>query len=268
MRITLFLLRDPAPAGSGVLHAPDRFREVNLADADGVTWQLLVSGGVAHEASWVKSLRPIIEDDELAELQTLSSSAVLLVLHGNRAFALTFGHGYHAIDPKYVERGFGLRVAANVIAANRVTSADTRGMSGTGRNQKTMLATASDLYALGIEPTEEWVRQLSGEASEKSFAATAAGADSLQLTTKDFSLAGLPQKLGDIWSRYQSDAYRAEFGFLDNFIRLDRADPAVSELDEVVEEMVLAEDAAISFAAPDPFEQLRVDHYAIKYRKE
>lgn len=141
-------------------------------------------------------------------------------------------------------------------------------MSGSGKNQKTMLATASALYDLGIEPTEEWVRQLSGKVTQQDFATTAAGADSLRLTIKDFSLTQLPEKLTGIWERFEADDYVKDFAFLDNFIRLDRSDPLIEELDHIVEAMVLNRDGSLSFAAPDPFEQLHVDAYGMKYRRE
>jgi uncharacterized protein (TIGR04141 family) len=268
MRITLYLLRDGAPATGDVLRDASRFREVAVHPATGITWNLLVSGSPPSDASWVKNLRPIVVSDKLPECRTSSSSAVLLAEHDGRVFAVTFGHGFHALDPQYVERGFGLRVTANVIAATRVTSADTRGMSGTGRNQKTILSTASALYDLGIEPTEEWVRQLSGKVTEQDFAATAAGADSLRLTIKDFALPQLPEKLARIRERFEATDYTKDFAFLDNFIRLDRSDPLVDELDEIVERMVRSRDDSLSFAAPDPFEQLHVDRYGIKYRRE
>jgi len=237
VRITLYLLRDETPPSADVLRDAGRFREVEIAPADGVDWHLFVSGHPPGEASWVKNLRPIVPSDDLLECRTSSSSAVLLIERNGRVFALTFGHGFHAIDAQYIERGFGLRVTANVIAATQVTSADTRGMSGNGRNQKTMLSTASALYDLGIEPTEEWVRQLSGKVTEQDFATTAAGADSLRLTIKDFSLTQLPEKLAGICERFEADDYVKDFAFLDNFIRLDRSDPLVSELDQVVEKL-------------------------------
>jgi uncharacterized protein (TIGR04141 family) len=267
VRITLYLLRKTSPAQRNVLHDSGRFREIDLLHDEDADWHLYVSGGPPRETSWVKSLRPIIGNDDLGELQSISSSAVLLVKYQQRTFAVTFGQGYHAIDPQYIERGFGLRVTANVIAANKITSADTRGMSGSGKNQRTMLSTASELYALGIEPTEEWVRQLSGKASEQNFATSAAGADSLRLTIKDFSLTKLPSKLSSIWRKYEASDYKKDFGFLDNFIRVDRSDPVIADLNETVERMVLDRDSSLSFAAPDPFEQLQVDSYQLKYRK-
>ena len=55
---------------------------------------------------------------------------------------------------------------------------------------------------------------------------------------------------------------------MDNFVRLDKRDPIVPELDEKVEQLIAAEDSSIGFAAPDPFEQLNVNHYVVNYRKK
>ena len=108
---------------------------------------------------------------------------------------LDFRHGYHAIEPRCIEQGFGVRATANIIASDQITSADTKGFNRSPRSQKTILSSASELYALGIEPAEEWVRQLSGKVKVQDVATTAAGADSLRLTIKNFSLTDLPDKL-------------------------------------------------------------------------
>src|SRR5687768_10916508 len=46
-------------------------------------------------------------------LRNQSSSFVLLVKVEGRFFAITFGHGFQAIDPAKIEPRFGLMVAAN-----------------------------------------------------------------------------------------------------------------------------------------------------------
>lgn len=266
MRITLYMFRSGTELSVDVLREGAKFREVSVRGVQGATWRLFVHPGRENVASWVENVRPIVVDDPLADLKTRSSSGVLLAEVDERLFAVTFGHGYHAPDPKLLQRGFGLRVTANTIA--KVSSADTRGLSSTGRSQKTILPTASELYALGIEPSEEWVRQLGGEVDQKDFATTAAGADSLRLTIKDFSLNDLPDKLRQILERYESTEYTRRFAFIDNFIGLDRKDEVVRELDEQVDTLLRARDSSIFFAAPDPFEQSNVDYHIVQYRKQ
>jgi uncharacterized protein (TIGR04141 family) len=235
----------------------------------GVAWTLFIRATDPREAAWVKSVRPlVVRDADLDDLKTRSTAGVLLASVGRQMFAVTFGHGFQALEPGFVVRGFGLKVTANIVASDRVTSADTRGLSRSSRSQKTVLPAASEFAELGIEPSDEWVRQLGGKVSATDFAATAEGADSLKLGIRDFTLTGLPSKLREIARLHRSDSYKRDFGFLDNFIRLDRRDELVNELDNMVEEMLLAGSEELGFAAPDPFEQKRVDYFVMKYRKE
>jgi uncharacterized protein (TIGR04141 family) len=123
------------------------------------------------------------------------------------------------------------------------------------------LPAPSELADLGIELNEDWVKQLSGKVDASDFASTAAGADSLKLSIADFELKDLPTKLMQITEFFESDSYKQDFGFIDNLVRLDAKDPLVGDLDRRVTEMVLEGGPDIYFAAPDPFEQLDVDHF-------
>ena len=269
MRISLYMLRRDTAFDRRVLRDGDRFDEVQLIPSDDVQWTLLVRPGYPKLASWVDNVKSVVVDEsKISKLNTQSSSGVLLVKTRDWLFAVTFGHGYHAIDPKYIEPAFGLRVTANVLRTNGITGADTKGLTKGARSQKTILPAANELYALGVDPSEEWVRQLSGKVDTHDFATTASGADSLRLSIKDFSLDRLPAKLEQIADRYEANDYKEDFGFLDNFLRLDRKDPLVDELDNEVEAMLARQDNDLGFAAPDPFEQLAVDHYMLQYRRK
>lgn len=271
MRITLYLLREGVKFDRSFLRDDgDKFKEITVTapSTANTRWRLFYQPRQARPASWVENVQSIVANPhELSGITTQSSSAVLLVETANRRFAVTFGHGYHAVHPRCIVPGFGLRVTANVVAKNQITSADTKGFNQSSRSQKTILPAADEFYALGVEPSEEWVRQLSGRVLDNSFASTAAGADSLRLSIRDFTMPKLPAKLGEIAARYQQMDYKDSFGFLDNFIRIDKKDPMVEELDKKLDQLVAAKDSSVAFAAPDPFEQLHVDHYRLQYYK-
>ncbi|WP_158641438.1 DUF6119 family protein [Amycolatopsis eburnea] len=268
MQITLNLLRSGIELSRALLREATRFREIDVhpPNVEGVNWRLFVRSKPAKPAAWTQSVASIVVDPSgLSRLRTQSSAGVLLVGLQDRVFAVTFGTGHHALEPVTVEPGFGLRVTANVVAHDRVTSANTKGFNRSARSQKTILPAASAFADLGVEPAEEWIRQLSGRVTDNAFASTVEGSDSLRLNIKEFSLRGLPVKLHQIMSHYENDAYRETFPFLDNFIRLGRDDPVVGGLDAAVAELVRSRDASVAFAAPDPFEQLAIHHYRIGY---
>lgn len=130
-----------------------------------------------------------------------------------------------------------------------------------------ILPVASALENLGIEPTEDWVRQLSGPARSADFAATASGADSLKLSIKDFSLTALGPKLEAIEKYYQSTDYKEPFAFLDHFVKLDAGDPLVPGLEATVADLVLTRSPDIAYADPDPFDRPPADRYQVRYRR-
>ena len=267
MRITLYMLRSGVSAGPNVLRTSD-FDEVPLKPApSGTTWRLFIRSRPPTPPRWLASLVDITQQAPGA-LFNASSAAVLLVSRGKSSYAITFGTGYHALDASFIQRGFGLQVTANAIAADRMLSADTKRLEKSGPSQKVILPVASQLYELGIEPTEEWVKQLSGHAIDKSFASTAAGSDSLRLSIDNFALKDLPSKLDAIEAKYNDTAYKTNFGFLDDLRIVPAKDPIVEALNDKVTALLRAQSDDLAFAAPDPFQQIEVEYFNFKFRKD
>lgn len=270
MRLTLYLMQSGVKIDNKTLiRAVASFSPVKVRELEGAKCQLYVKAGKAAPPRWTKSLDPILTSSGLGvPLYNQSSAGILLVELEERVFALTFGHGFQALSSKLLEPGFGLRVTANSVATDRLTGGDMIGHGKGARGRRITLPEASDLYQLGIEPNQEWVKRLGGTV-DKELGARAVGADSLQLNIRDFSLVNLPAKLKQIIKRSDAEDYKEKYAFLDNLQRLSKDDPLIAELDNQVSELVKSRDPEIGFAAPEPFEQSRVDHYRFKYyRKE
>jgi uncharacterized protein (TIGR04141 family) len=166
MPITLYLLRTGITVQDDVLRDSGTYQQVPLAPVNGAGWRLYVRPGVPRAAGWVEHIEPLVLPSDrgtLDRLRSSQSSGILLVEASGRCFALTFGGGYFSLDGRCIEPGFGLRVTANAISANQVRGSATKGLGRSSRSQRTALPSDSELYELGIEPTDEWVRQLSGK---------------------------------------------------------------------------------------------------------
>lgn len=269
MRITMYLLREDAPLGDSALRDDHGYQAVATKPLTGLTCQLYVRSRPPTPSRWVGELAKLAANpSDLGALKSASSGAVLLAQYSGRIFVIAFGSGYHAIEPGKIERGFGLRVTANAILGSKIKSADTRRLNRDGPSAKVIAPVAGTLQDLGVEPNDEWVRHLSGTARATTFATSAAGADSLRLSVKDFSLIGLADKLQEVLKYSKATDYQAELSFIDNFVGLNATDPIVAALDKEVTARVLAADPDIYFAAPDPFEQLPVESYVVHYRKK
>ena len=270
MRITLYRLNPGIKFDNTIFRNPGDYKLIATEGISQADIKLYIKHSHVGNPKWVDSLGSIVKNaSDLSPLRSASSAAILLAKVDGKSYAVCFGNGFQALQPATYTRGFGVRVAANAIAGTKkIKSADTRGLDRDGRSQKVILPVASDLAALGIEPTEEWVRQIKGSASSSNFALTAEGSDSLKLSIKDFSLLNLGDKLRKIESYWASLDYKKDFGFLDHFSRLDPQDPMVKVLDSELTKLVLAKDTDIYFAEPEPFDRQPTETYRIKYRKK
>lgn len=271
MRMTLYMLSDNTSLDGSALRDGSGYTQVPTATLDGMPVALFVRATPATAVKWVSQLQSILAPGaSLPNLRAQTSAAVLLVDYQGTKYAITFGNGFQALSPSKIVSGFGLRVAANSIAQQKVKSADTKMLSSAGRSQKTVLPEASELTALGIEPLEEWVRQLSGKVADAGFASSATGADSLRLSIKNFALAGLKTKLKQIEALHKATTYKATFGFIDNFEQLNpRIDgDRIATLNTQVLTLLRSSDPSVYFAAPDPFDIPDVINYVVVRSKK
>ena len=264
MQLTLYMLRSDLHEGSwGLRESADDYSVVPIRPIEGVDATLRVKQSDPHPPRWLRDLMSIVASDDLSTLFNRHTAALLLIRYAGYRFVLAYGAGWHAIDPSAIEPGFGLRVVANSVASSRVRSADTRGLGGSARSQRTAMPAAGPLYELGIEPSEEWVRQLEGTPTVD-FANAAAGSDALKLKLRHFSLVHLEPKLAQIIDRYESTDYKREYDFLDYFTRVHRENKSLRiTLASIITDMINGHSTDLDFAAPDILEPLKIDYYQL-----
>jgi hypothetical protein len=162
--------------------------------------------------------------------QIILNKAERVAAHG-RSFAVTFGTGFHAVKDADIEPDFGLRVVANSVDPAKLTRAEARGLEKGAKNSASSLPVPNAVFALDLSTNEEWIRRFGGQMEDRTFASSASGADSLQLTRREFNLADLPDKLAKILERFSSTRCEEHFPFLDYFRRLPSKAPQVAQLD-------------------------------------
>jgi uncharacterized protein (TIGR04141 family) len=268
MRVTMYLLREEADLAPGSLRHPELYEELPLRipDTGNAQWRLFTYPGEEREARWMAHVRPLLADPGVGEpLRNRAAGAVLLLGSNGRVFAITFGTGFHAINPQLIEHDFGLRVAANSVEPTRLKIASARGLGKGHRNAVSYLPTPNEIFALGLLPDEEWIQRFGGEARLPAFAKSINGADSLQVSIEDFQLTDLPAKLSEALTLFESHTYRETFPFLDYFRReTDKA--TIQELDERIADHIRQRDPDIGFALPDQF-NLSAGSYRLSRRR-
>ncbi|MFO0751268.1 MAG: DUF6119 family protein, partial [Myxococcota bacterium] len=111
MNLTIYLLRDTVTSFDHVI--PQHHREgatpyVRVAPAKKVAFECetWVQANKPKTPGWTKFLAPVFDVKKLG-LENQTCSAVLLLKVDKRIFAVTFGHGFSAIDRSLVEPSFG-----------------------------------------------------------------------------------------------------------------------------------------------------------------
>ncbi|MER5268259.1 DUF6119 family protein [Actinosynnema sp. NPDC002837] len=270
MRITLYLLRRHAEFAKRTLRHHELLAQRDLLPPpdESTEWLLFMRDTPAHGVMWFDYLNPIIATPNGDRPLSKSAGAVLLVKFDERVFAVTFGTGFHAIGHADVEPDFGLRVAANCVAANSLTWADARGLGKGKRNATSRLAQPGEVFALGLLTDEEWIRQFGGYVTIPGFARSAKGADSLQLDFDEtFALADLPSKLRQALDLYESKSYRDHFPFLDYF-RRETDKERIAELDARMTECMRSRDSEVGFAMPDELDVVADRYRLSRYRRQ
>ena len=264
MRLTMYLLRRGADVSDSSLRSSSAPEPLKVKESIDEEIAAFLITGATRVPKWISELQTVVHlDQDPLEFATNSTGAVVLVRTEGRVVALTFGIGFHAIEPALIERGFGLRVAANLVATDKVRGAQTRGVARHSRDQKTILATDGSFSELAVEVDEDWLRQLSGKSSDVAIASSLSGADSLRISAPNFRLRDLSTKVAEILTLYEAQDYKEKFPFLDQVVPLDRSDPAIAALDGLAREQLRAEEPRTAFAPPDPFEQVHLDHYEL-----
>lgn len=263
MRVTLYLLRERATLAKETLRKHHLYHERQLRppQTPGVEWRCYVRTGIDRDATWFEHVSPILAPHDAEPVRTKTAGAVLLVRAHGRLFAVTFGVGFHAVDPALTEPDFGLRVTANCIDEDRLTLADARGLGKGKRNATSRLSVPGKVFALGLLTDEEWIRKFGGEVRVTGFAKNASGSDALQLNIEDFSLLALPGKLRQALDLYQATTYQEYFPFLDYF-RRESGKETIKELDTLLTAAMQDRDLEIGFASPDEF-NLHADVYQL-----
>jgi len=265
-KLAIYLFKDEVKSLNGAIRADAKgYREVEPSEPVPYPARLFVREPAPKVPKWSEFYESHYEVGEFG-LQA-ATGAVLVVEVDGRVFAVTNGVGHTAIDRSHVEPRFGLKVALNTLDRKGIKSVDTRTIDTKTQNRKTEFNSGSELNEFGMNPTMDWVRAVKGRPASRDFARALSGADPAAITC-ECDLDSLPEKLRELLEAYASDAYKAEYGFIDYTQSLDRRDPRIPKLNALRDAMFQSrQQQRIALALPE-IEDEKIDRYHLFYRKE
>lgn len=212
-RLTFYLFQDQVLDFDHALD-PERATEtVEIKPAAGIDGRFLYVKPRLSVPAWTGFVQPLLAE-QLSEILTASTSAVLLIRTSGRIFALTFGYGRSLLDLSKVEYQFGLRVALNRIDPRQIRSLDTKAFEDLVVSRSTQASKSAELPTFGVDISRDILRAVTGEPRDQTHSKRISGADSLVMSTKR-SAAELPAVCDDLLEAFNSEEYKADFGWID-----------------------------------------------------
>ncbi len=221
-----------------------------------------VQSNKAKAPRWLPFLATHFDTAPL-NLLNRSNSFVLVLKAANRIFAVTFGHGFQAINRAKIEPRFGLMVAASALNPEQIRTLETNLIDTVTRNKRTHVSTGSRVDEFDLNPHVDWIRKLSGKPTSEDLAKFVSGSDSVCIGV-DCDLSSVGAKCSELLDAYESDAYRDAFSYLDHLRPLGKHEPEVEGLEALLSSQISdrAHDR-ISIAFPELPDEELLEHYKV-----
>src|SRR6185436_5177095 len=265
-RLSIYLFKDDAKSFDSAIRVnASGYREVLPVHSLSYPARLLVRESSPKAPKWARFFESHYEVTDFG--QQLATGAILLVEIAGRMFALTNGVGHTAIDRSKIEPRFGLKIALNTLDRKGIRTLDTRTIDVKTQNRRTEFNHGSEMNDFGVNPRTDWVRGVKGRPALMEFARMLSGYDPAAITC-DCDLESLPEKLQELLEAYRSDAYQADYGFIDYTQPLDRKDPRIKKLNDARDLLFQTrQEQRIALALPE-VEDRRVETYRAVYKQQ
>lgn len=187
--------------------------------------------------SWLDYLEDGASGSLPALLNQSNGSVVLVdaVRNGvSRVIAYTFGNGRTLLALDRIEHDFGLRVVVNSVDPDRLRRVETKVFEDLVLHTARQVSRHSPTVTFSIDDSRDLVRAVAGEPRDRDFARRIAGSDSLAISS-EASFDRLGELAADLLARYESDAFREDFGFIEQ-VRPVRDAAKIGLLNDLLEQ--------------------------------
>jgi uncharacterized protein (TIGR04141 family) len=264
--LSIYLLRESVPSLQDAVRNADALKWLDVDPGTNVTGAVAIGPTSAKTPWWSAYLAAHVESgEELLELATTSTSALLLLEAAGRYFAFAFGYGRHLLHPEAYEQDFGLKVALNTVDPDLLMSVDARTIDELTIHTRRDVSRGSSFAAFGLDVTRDVVRAVTGPPRDESLGRRATGSDALALLNRA-QFRELPDLCERLLEAYHADAYKERFAWIDHLRRVRNA-LVIDRLDDLLLEKIRSlELIDMHLAPPEPMPWERLDGFTFSTR--
>ena len=211
--LTVYLAKSSCSSPETLLKDPNLLRKLDIHFENDCSGQLFIQPGRPKPPRWVAFFQESIDD--IRCFGSVSSAAAVLLLNTeNKYYALTFGHGRHLLNIDNFEENFGLRVALNSIAENKLRTIDKRTFDSISRHTKEQASRDATALDFGLDIEQDLLRAVTGSPIDPIFGKRMSGMDALHVSV-NADIEDLPDLLPLYYDKFLDLSYKKNFPWVD-----------------------------------------------------
>lgn len=197
-----------------------------------------VYAGQVYESdpSWLGLISEITEKP--LEFKNKGAAVVIFIPISERWFAVSFGMAQICLNRNAFECDFGLKVCLNKIPRDKIRTLDTASPDSTTIQKRIQASAECDFSLFSMDIEKDILRLLSGKPTDKEFASSMTGRDTLQMTCQ-ITIPSLKEKCQELLETYQSEEYKKIYPWIDH-IKQIRDDEIISILNRKLSDEIQA----------------------------
>ena len=193
-------------------------------------------GSHRYEPPWIKKFFGTAMPSDHS-LFNATSKAVLLVTvqcarNIKRTFAIPFGYGWLFLNHGVWEERFGLKIVLNTVDAGGLKRIDKVNLSSIPKQTVEQMSRDCSAADFGLDIEQDMIQAVQGRSNDPIFGKTITGKDSLSVSAS-VNILGLADYLKTCFDRYESQAYKTDWGWIDQIAEI-KEDKVLKELDDTL----------------------------------
>ncbi len=205
--------------------------------------------------------------EKLQELTNRTNAAVLVIRHGDRVFAFTFGHGRYLLKSSVLVPDFGLKTVLNAVQHNSLRSLDSFVVEEQTIHTRAQASRATGIEAFGVDVSRDILRAVTGTPRVDIRLHSISGSESAVAVSARTDFAGLGKLCDVLLSLYRKRTYKEHFAWVDNVRRVSDL-ATLKELDDkLIRELQGGSARNVYLAPPEPIDWEDIQGFAYTRRR-
>ena len=245
-KLSIYLIKESYTDDTQIVPKCGEMNPYEIIDEEGRLGTLYIKTNYESIPKWADFFSKIFSPEDIG-LLTKSARAVFIVTINNRKLCLTFGHAHFLIEPLAIVRNFGLKVALNIGEETSLRAVDKTCLDVVEIKSKEHSSKEVGIENFDFDFETDILKSITAKNEDGS--SILSGRDSVSIGAA-VKLDTLREFLTDLLIKYESDAYKEKFTWVDN-IAEERDKSVIAQLIQLLIEKVMIEDPCVWLAIPE-----------------